>query len=84
MLCELLFWSAELPRSARVDPSVVGSRLLSLTLIALAALALAPVALLATRLQVGSALFAALLGSLAASAVLAIPLVLLRQHGRGR
>lgn len=84
VLCELLFWSAELPLSARVDPAVVLSRLLSLALIALAALVLAPIALLATRLQVSSALFAALLGSLAAATLLAIPLILLRERERSR
>jgi len=84
VLCELLFWSAELPLSARVDPAVVGSRLLSLLLVALAAAALAPIALLAAGLQVSSALFAAVLGSLAAAMLLAIPLVLLRGHGLSR
>jgi hypothetical protein len=84
VLCELLFWAAELPPSARVDLAVVGGRLLSLAVIAVAAVALAPIALLATTLQVSSALFAALLGSLAASMLLAIPLVLLRARGSSR
>lgn len=83
MLCELLFWSAELPLSARVDLAVVGGRLLSLAVIALAAIALAPIALLATTLQLSSALFAAVLGSLAAAALLAIPWLLLRRLGAG-
>ena len=83
VLCELLFWSAELPLSARVDLAVVGGRLLSLAVIALAAIALAPIALLATTLQLSSALFAAVLGSLAAAALLAIPWLLLRRLGAG-
>jgi len=81
-LCELLFWFAELPPTASIDRKAIGGRLLSLALIEVAAASLALVALLATSVRLGSALAGLLLGALAATTLLTIPLLLVRQHRR--
>ncbi len=80
VLCELLFWLAELPAAASVDLAAIRGRLLALTLIGGAAASLALVTLLATSVRLSSAFGAVLLGALAAAALLTIPLLLLRQR----
>jgi hypothetical protein len=79
-LCELLFWSVELPRSARLDPAVFVERLLALAWTVSAGALLALVALLATAVRLDSAFAAAVLGALAATSLLAIPWLLLRRR----
>lgn len=81
-LCELLFWLAELPAATAIDTVAIGRRLLSLTLIGVAAASLSLVALLATSAQLSSALGAVVLGGLAAAALIAIPLLLVRRSRR--
>jgi len=83
VLCELLFWFAELPRAASVDAAAIGGRLFLLVSIGAAAASLSLVALFATSVRLGSALAGLLLGAFAAAALLAIPLRLIRRHGRG-
>lgn len=78
VLCELLFWLAELPVAATVDGAAIGRRLLALALIGVVAASLALVTLLATSVRLSSAFGAVVLGTLAATALLAIPLLLLR------
>jgi hypothetical protein len=78
VLCELLFWLAELPVAATVDGAAIGRRLLALALIGVVAASLALVTLLATSVRLSSAFGAVVLGALAATALLAIPLLLLR------
>ena len=82
VLCELVFWLAELPAAASIDRSVVVRRLLTLALTGVVAAALAPLALLATSLHLSSPVAALLLGALAAVLLLTIPLLLVRQRGR--
>lgn len=81
MLCELVFWLAELPAAA-IERGVIVRRLLQLALIGVAAVSVAPVALLGTSVRLGSAIGALLLGVLAAALLLTIPLLLVRQRGR--
>ena len=81
-LCELLFWQAELPPAASIDASAIGRRLLLLALTGVAAAALALVTLVASSLQLSSALGALVLGALASATLLMIPLLLVRQRGR--
>jgi hypothetical protein len=83
-LCELLFWLAELPAAASIDAAVIGRRLLLLALTGVAAATLAMMALLATSVRLSSALAALMLGALAAAALLAIPLLLLRGQRQRR
>jgi hypothetical protein len=82
MLCELVFWLAELPAAASIDTSVVFRRLLMLALTGVATVSVAPVTLLGTSVRLGSAIDALLLGALAAVALLTIPLLLVRERGR--
>ncbi|MHB8059525.1 MAG: hypothetical protein ACYDHO_01670 [Gaiellaceae bacterium] len=82
VLCELIFWLAELPKAGAVDLSVIARRLLLLALTGIVAAAVAPVALLGTSVRLGSAVAALLLGALAAAALLVIPLLLVLQRGR--
>lgn len=79
-LCELVFWLAELPPETAVDRVAITSRLYSLALIGVAAALLAMLTLLATSVRLSSALEALVLGALAAAAILAIPLLLLRRR----
>lgn len=83
VVCELLFWSAELPRRGRVDSAVVSMRLLWLTVVLVATGLLALLALLATAVRLDSALDATLLGTFAATLLLAIPYALLHRRDRG-
>jgi hypothetical protein len=78
VLCELVFWAAELPLGAYVETTVIARRLLSLALTAVAAALLALVALMGTYVRLSSGLEAAVVGALAAALLLVIPLVLLR------
>ena len=82
VLCELVFWLAELPAAATIDAGVVFRRLLLLVLIGIAAAPSASVALLGSSVRLGSAIVALLLGGLAAAALLAIPLLLVRERSR--
>jgi len=79
LLSELLLLAAELPRRGLVDASVVASGLLALGGIALAAALLALVTLAASAVRLPGGFEAALLGSVAAVALLGIPLLLLRR-----
>jgi len=79
LLSELLLLAAELPRRGLVDASVVASGLLVLGGIALAAALLALVTLAASAVRLPGGFEAALLGSVAAVALLGIPLLLLRR-----
>jgi hypothetical protein len=79
VLSELLLLAAELPRRGLVDATVVASELLVLGGTALAAALLALVALAASAVRLPGGFEAALLGSVAAVAVLGIPLLLLRR-----
>jgi hypothetical protein len=81
-LCELLLWFAELPPEASVEASAIGRRLLLLALTGFAAASLALVTLFASSVQLGSALAALLLGALAATTLLTIPLLLVRRRQR--
>jgi hypothetical protein len=81
VLCELVFWLAELPAAA-IETGVIVRRLLQLALTGVAAVSVAPVALLGTSVRLGSAIGALLLGVLAAALLLAIPLLLVRQRSR--
>jgi len=81
-LCELLFWLAELPAKASIEATVIGRRLLLLALTGVTAASLALVALLATSVRLSSAIAGLVLGALAAAALLAIPLLLVRQSRR--
>ena len=78
-LCELLFWFAELPAKASVDASAIAGRLILLALSGVAAAVLALVALLAGSVRLDSALAGLVLGALAATTLLALPLLLLRK-----
>jgi hypothetical protein len=82
VLCELVFWLAELPAAAAIETGVIVRRLLQLALTGVAAVSVAPVALLGTSVRLGSAIGALLLGVLAAALLLAIPLLLVRQRSR--
>lgn len=82
VLCELLFWFAELPVVASVDANAVVWRLFMLALAAVAAASMALVALLAGSVRLSSSLAALVLGALAAVTLLAIPLQLVRGRRR--
>jgi hypothetical protein len=82
VLFELLFWLAELPPAAAVDTTAIGRRLFLLALTGIAAASLALIGLLTTSLRLSSTLAALALGTLAAAALLAIPLLLVRQRQR--
>jgi len=82
VLCELVFWLAELPAAATIDAGVVVRRLLVLALTGVAAASASSVALLGSSVRLGSAIVALLLGGLAAAALLAIPLLLVRERSR--
>jgi len=84
VVSELLLWSAQLPRSAVTDRAVAAGRLALLTAIALAAALLALAVLAAAGLRLPGALEAALLGTVAAAALLALPWLLLRKPGSPR
>ncbi len=81
VVSELLLWAAQLPRSATADRAVATGRLTLLTAIAAAAALLALAVLAATDLRLPGALAAALLGTAAAVALLALPWLLLRRPG---
>jgi hypothetical protein len=82
LLCELLLWLAELPSAAAVDRRIVVDRLLALAAVGSGAALAALVVLAATGLRVGTGFEAALLGTAAALALLALPLLLVRSdHG---
>lgn len=80
VLCELLFWLAELPPATAIDAVAIGRRLFSLALIGVVAATLALLTLLTTSVRLNSAFEALLLGALAAVALLTIPLLLLRRR----
>jgi len=82
VLFELLFWLAELPPAAAVDTTAIGRRLFLLALTGIAAASLALIGLLTTSLRLSSTLAALALGTLAAAALLTIPLLLIRQRQR--
>jgi hypothetical protein len=82
VLCELVFWLAELPAATAIETGVIVRRLLQLALTGVAAVSVAPVALLGTSVRLGSAIGALLLGVLAAALLLTIPLLLVRQRSR--
>ncbi len=82
VLCELVFWRAELPAVATIDAGVVVRRLLLLALTGVAAASASSVALLGSSVRLGSAIVALLLGGLAAAALLTIPLLLVRELSR--
>lgn len=81
VLCELIFWLAELP-AATIDAAVVVRRLLLLALTGVAAASASSVALLGGSVRLGSVIVALLLGGLAAAALLTIPLLLVRERNR--
>jgi len=82
VVSELLLWAAQLPRSATADRAVATGRLTLLTASRAAAAALLALAVLAaTDLRLPGALAAALLGTAAAVALLALPWLLLRRPG---
>jgi hypothetical protein len=79
VVSELLLWSARLPRSASADRAVAAGHVLALALLAVAAAVLAVAVLAAAGLRLPGALEAALLGTAAAVALLALPWLLLRR-----
>jgi hypothetical protein len=79
IVAELLLWSGELPAAALVDRAVVAERLLVLGAAAAASALLALVVLAGGSLQLPHAFEAALLGSAAAAALLALPWLLVRR-----
>lgn len=79
IVSELLLWSARLPRAGVADRAVVSGQLMMLTAIGAAAAVLALAVLAAAGLRLPGALAAALLGSAAAVALLALPWLLLRR-----
>jgi hypothetical protein len=79
LVAELLLWSGELPSAALADRAVVAMRLLVLSAIAAASALLALIVLAAGSLQLPHAFEAALLGSAAAAALLALPWLLVRR-----
>ena len=81
VVSELLLWAAQLPGSAAADRAVAAGRLTLLIAIALAATLLALAVLAAAGLRLPGALEAALLGTAAAVALLALPWLLLRRPG---
>jgi hypothetical protein len=78
-IAELVLWSGELPRAALVERAAVVERVLTLSAIALASALLALVALAADGLSVGAGFETALVGMLAAVALLALPWLVLRR-----
>lgn len=84
LLAELVLWLGELPSAATADWGVVVDRLLVLAVMALAAALLALVALAAAGLRVAEAFEAALFGTAAAVALLALPWLLLRRQDGGK
>jgi hypothetical protein len=81
LVSELLLWAAQLPRTAAADRAVAAVHLTTLAAIALAAAVLALAVLAAGGLRLPGALAAALLGTAAAVALLALPWLLLRRPG---
>jgi len=77
-LAELLFWSAELSREDEVERAVSSRRLLALAVIAITSALISLVTLAGSLLQLRTAFAAALVGSAAAVALLAIPWLLLQ------
>lgn len=73
VLCELVFWTRRLADCARVDTSVVTGWLRGVALIGIAAALLAVLALAATGCQIPGSVTAAIVGSTAAVALLALP-----------
>jgi hypothetical protein len=82
LACELVLWSAQLPRRGAVDRAVVADLLLTLLIVAVAATLLALVCVAASGVRIGGAVEPAVLGVAAAVTALALPLVLL--HGEQR
>ena len=83
ILCaELLLWAAELPSLAVADRAIVADRLVALGAVAVAAALLALVALAGSGVRLPGAFAAALLGAIAAAALLGLPMLLLRRMER--
>lgn len=82
-LCELVFWFGELAAATSVDGEVVVGRLALLAAIALAATVLALVSSVAGGLRLPGAFVSALVGTIAAVALLALPRLLVRRDNFG-
>lgn len=78
VICELALWTAGLPLEAEVEWEVVGRRLVQTASVAGAAAPVSAATLLPTLVRLDSAILAALIGGLAAIALLSIPFFLLR------
>lgn len=81
-MSELLLWAGQLPRSASADHAVTGQQIVTLAALVPVTAVLAAAVLATTGLRLPAAWTAALVGTAAASALLALPWLLLRGAGR--
>jgi hypothetical protein len=84
VIAELLLMQATTPSPARADRDLLRRRAVALAAVAGASALLALLVLGAGSLRLSASVDAALLGSVAATALLVVPLLLLRRLGGGR
>ena len=85
VLCELVFWTRQLPSSARVDGAAFTGWLRGLASISIVSALLAVVVLVASGLQISGPFTGTIVGSVAAVVLLTLPWLLARaKHARER